>query len=108
MEQHNSHKQYRYKKISSRIYKKCSLGNGLRENGVAGLGGVLYIFRQCNTAKKFQADSIFLNSVRIQNDAAYTGSAVYSDNYDLNFALTRCLVTSNKSTSPVGRNYRHN
>jgi len=78
------------------------LGNGLRENGV-GLGGAIFILDSITPQRRFRADSIFLNRVRIQNNTAYTGSAVYSDNYDLKIVLTRCLVTSNKSTSPVGR-----
>ncbi|MBI3259726.1 MAG: T9SS type A sorting domain-containing protein [Ignavibacteriae bacterium] len=78
------------------------LGNGLRENGI-GMGGAIYILDSVTLNRRYRTDSVFLNRVRIQNNTAYTGSAVYSDNYDLKLVLTRCLVTSNRATSPVGR-----
>lgn len=78
------------------------LGNGLRENGV-GLGGAVFILDSVTLQRRYRTDSIFMNRVRIQNNTAYTGSAIYSDNYDLKVVLTRCLITSNKATSPVGR-----
>lgn len=78
------------------------LGNGLRENGI-GLGGAVFILDSVTLQRRFRTDSVFFNRVRIQGNTAYTGSAVYSDNYDLKLVLTRCLVASNKATSPVGR-----
>lgn len=83
-------------------FRRDIAGNGIRENGV-GLGGAIYILDSVTPLRNFRMDTIFFNRVRIQNNNAYTGAAVYSDNYDLKLALTRTLVTNNRATSGIGR-----
>lgn len=76
--------------------------NGLRENGV-GLGGAVYVLDSVTTLRNNRQDSIFFNRVRIQNNMAYTGAAIYSDNFNLRLVLLRTLVTGNEATSEIGR-----
>lgn len=78
------------------------LGNGMRENGV-GLGGAIYILDSVTMERRFRSDSIYFNRVRIQNNTAFTGAAVYSDNFDLSLVMFKSLLTGNKATSPIGR-----
>lgn len=78
------------------------LGNGMRENGV-GLGGAIYILDSVTQERRNRRDSVYFNRVRIQNNTAFTGAAVYSDNFDLSLVMFRSLITSNKATSPIGR-----
>lgn len=73
-------------------------GTTLRENGT-GLGGALYIL----DSVRVRVDTVAFDRVRMQNNNAYTGAAVYSDNYDLKLAFARCLITGNKATSDIGR-----
>jgi len=68
----------------------------LPENGI-GLGGAIYVLDIINSNRALREDSVRLNRVRIQSNKAYSGAAVYSDNYNLNFILTRCLVTGNEA-----------
>lgn len=74
-------------------------GTTIRENGT-GLGGAIYIL----DSVRVRVDTIWLDRVRLQNNTAYSGAGIYSDNYDLKIALQRCLVTGNRATSPIGRN----
>ena len=74
---------------------------GLRENGV-GLGGAIYVLDSVTSNRAFRDDTIFFNRVRIQNNIAYTGAALYSDNYNLRFLFQRSLITGNEATSTVG------
>ncbi len=84
----------------NRIHK--GTGNpGLPENGV-GLGGAIYLLDKVSTDRIGRADSVQFNRVRIQNNTAYTGSAIYSDNYDMKLIFNRSLVTGNTATSSVG------
>lgn len=78
------------------------LGNGMRENGV-GLGGAIYILDSVTMERRFRSDSIYFNRVRMQNNTAFTGAAIYSDNYELSLVMFRSLLTNNKATSPIGR-----
>ncbi|MBL0321948.1 MAG: T9SS type A sorting domain-containing protein [Candidatus Kapabacteria bacterium] len=73
-------------------------GTTLRENGT-GLGGAYYIL----DSVRVRVDTIAFDRVRFQNNTAFTGAAVYSDNYDLKLAFARCLVTGNKAVSDIGR-----
>lgn len=66
----------------------------LPENGI-GLGGAIYVLDAKTLDRVDRADSISFNRVRIQGNEAFTGSAIYSDNYDLKFITNRCLITSN-------------
>lgn len=73
------------------------------ENGIA-LGGALYILDVATLSRANRADSVSFNRVRIQNNEAYTGAAIYSDNYDLKLILNRSLVAGNKATDTIGVN----
>ncbi|MFM7157118.1 MAG: hypothetical protein ACKO0Y_04825, partial [Bacteroidota bacterium] len=76
--------------------------SGLRENGV-GLGGAIYILDSVVKDRFFRKDTILFNRVRIQNNNAFTGAAVYSDNYALALAFKRSLITGNVAHSKIGR-----
>jgi len=80
----------------------------LPENGI-GLGGAMYILDSTNvdevqsTYNPFgRQDPLYFNRVRMQNNVAFTGSAVYSDNYDLKLVFNRSLINSNVATSEIG------
>lgn len=73
-------------------------GANVRENGT-GLGGAIYIL----DSVRVRVDTFNFDRVRFQNNSAYSGAAIYSDNYDLKIALRRSLITGNVATSPVGR-----
>jgi predicted outer membrane repeat protein len=83
------------------------LNGGLPENGV-GLGGAIYVADDLNwmetkTDINVENDELFyMNRVRMIGNEAYTGSAVYSDAYNVTFVLSRSLVTKNVATSLVG------
>jgi photosystem II stability/assembly factor-like uncharacterized protein len=74
---------------------------GLPENGV-GLGGGLYVLDSVTTNRLERADSVFFNRVRFQNNESYTGSAIYSDNFDLKLIVNRSLINGNKALSEIG------
>jgi predicted outer membrane repeat protein len=73
-------------------------GTALRENGT-GLGGALYILDSI----RVRVDTFSFDRVRMQNNVAFSGAGMYSDNYDLKLAMARCLITGNKATSTLGR-----
>jgi predicted outer membrane repeat protein len=73
----------------------------LPENGV-GLGGAIYILDVVDDNRANRVDTIFFNRVRIQNNKAYTGAAVYSDNYNLRLVFNRSLITGNEAYSRIG------
>lgn len=73
-------------------------GANIRENGT-GLGGALYILDSI----RVRVDTFQFDRVRFQNNTAYSGAAIYSDNYDLKLALQRNLITGNVATSTIGR-----
>ncbi len=66
----------------------------LPENGV-GLGGALYILDSVTVNRVGRTDSVFFNRVRMQDNQAYTGAAVYSDNFDLKLIFSRSLIQGN-------------
>lgn len=76
------------------------------ENGV-GLGGGIYILDRLSEEWKPRKDSIMFNRVRFQGNESYTGSAIYSDNYDLKLIFTRSLITTNKATSEIGKDQNY-
>jgi len=73
----------------------------LPENGL-GLGGAIYILDSITVAKASRLDSMNFNRVRIENNEAFTGSAIYSDNYNLKLIFNRSLITGNVATSTIG------
>lgn len=75
------------------------------ENGI-GLGGAIFILDSLNWDGQGHvdtADMFLFNRVRIQNNKAYTGSAVYSDNFNLKLIFNRSLITKNVATSIIGK-----
>lgn len=86
-----------------RYHPGLNPGLALPENGV-GLGGAIYILDSISVNRVNREDSIRFNRVRIQNNEAYTGAAIYSDNYDLKLIFTRSLITGNVATSEVDQN----
>ncbi|MBM2813275.1 MAG: C-terminal target protein [Ignavibacteria bacterium] len=66
----------------------------LPENGI-GLGGAVYVLDSITVNRVNRQDSIFFNRVRMQNNIAFTGAAVYSDNFDLKLIFNRSLITGN-------------
>lgn len=73
-------------------------GTSVRENGT-GLGGALYILDSI----RVRVDTFSFDRVRMQNNTAFSGSAIYSDNYDLKLAMLRSYITANTATSSIGR-----
>jgi predicted outer membrane repeat protein len=73
----------------------------LPENGI-GLGGGLYILDEVDLSKVGRTDSVQFNRVRMQNNTSFTGSAIYSDNYDLKLIFNRSLITGNVAESQIG------
>ncbi|MFA5511050.1 MAG: FlgD immunoglobulin-like domain containing protein, partial [Candidatus Kapaibacterium sp.] len=73
----------------------------LPENGI-GLGGGLYLLDSIGATRVGRVDSIAFNRTRFQNNIAYSGSAIYSDNYDLKLIFNRSLITGNVAYSEVG------
>jgi predicted outer membrane repeat protein len=76
-------------------------GTALFENGI-GLGGAIYLLDRVNKDLVGRSDSVQFNRVQIQNNTAFSGSAIYSDNYDLKLIVNRSLITGNTATSTVG------
>lgn len=71
------------------------------ENGI-GLGGAIYVLDEVTADRTNRIDSIRLNRVKMQNNEAFSGAAVYSDNYNLRFIFSRSLITGNVAYSNVG------
>ncbi len=67
----------------------------LPENGV-GLGGALYVLDSVTQNRIGRIDSVNFNRVRMVGNKAFTGSAIYSDNYDLKLIFNRSLIADNK------------
>jgi photosystem II stability/assembly factor-like uncharacterized protein len=76
-------------------------GTRLPENGV-GLGGGLYVIDQVTMDRVARPDSIFFNRVRMMENIAYSGGAVYSDNYDLKLVFSKSLIARNEAYSEIG------
>ena len=72
-----------------------------------GLGGAIYlndILQPVGGAPGFpRTDSVILHRVRIEADTAYSGAAVYSDNYHLQVVFARSIIANNHAVSPEGR-----
>ncbi len=83
------------------------------ENGV-GLGGAFYmninkVVRSASgavppTIIDGVIDSTFFNRVRMQDNHAFSGAAIYSDNYDSKLIFNRSLVNANHAYSTIGVN----
>jgi photosystem II stability/assembly factor-like uncharacterized protein len=73
----------------------------LPENGI-GLGGALYIIDEVSMDRANRIDSVNFNRVRMQNNKAFSGAAIYSDNYELQLKFSRSLITGNQAYSTIG------
>ncbi len=78
----------------------------LPENGI-GLGGALYILDEVSTDRTNRVDSVNFNRVRMQNNKAFSGAAVYSDNYQLQLKFSRSLITGNEAYSAIGNDQNY-
>lgn len=69
-----------------------------------GLGGALYIndLQPIAGVGTPRTDSVMLHRVRVQANNAWSGSAVYSDNYDLRVVFNKSLVANNVAVSDIG------
>ncbi len=74
----------------------------LPENGV-GLGGAIYVLDKQEYSRIARTDSILFNRVRFQENEAFSGAAVYSDNFNLSLNFERSLINKNVATSTVGQ-----
>jgi photosystem II stability/assembly factor-like uncharacterized protein len=74
---------------------------GLVENGI-GLGGAMFILDSVTVDRSNRVDRIHFNRVRIQNNKAYTGAAIYSDNWNLQLRFNRSLISGNVAGSTIG------
>lgn len=73
----------------------------LPENGI-GLGGAIYILDSVTVNRMHRIDSVMFNRVRVEDNEAFTGSAIYSDNFDLKLIFNRSLITGNVASSEIG------
>lgn len=79
--------------------------SNLVENGV-GLGGALYVLNDQIRNREVHQDYFRFNRVRVQNNSAFSGSAIYSDNYNLMFKFERSLIRGNvtDTLNTIGQN----
>lgn len=89
-----------------RWHQERLLGQKLQENGI-GLGGAIYILDEITPNRLGRVDSIRFHRVRIQNNKAFTGAAVYSDNYDLQLIFSKSLITGNVAYSDIGKDQNY-
>jgi len=71
-----------------------------------GLGGAIYINdRQPSGPNPGtpRVDSVLTHRVRMEQNQAWSGAAVYSDNYELRIQMNKNLVTGNIAVSDIGR-----
>lgn len=71
-----------------------------------GLGGAIYINDRQPPGPNPgtpRVDSVLAHRVRIEQNQAWSGSAVYSPNYELRVLFNKSLVASNVAVSNVGR-----
>ncbi|MEO6939809.1 MAG: FlgD immunoglobulin-like domain containing protein [Candidatus Kapaibacterium sp.] len=64
-----------------------------------GRGGALYINISNKTNTPIAQDSVIFSRVRMEKNVAFTGSAIYSDNYDLHLVSNLTLIANNHTTS---------
>lgn len=76
-------------------------GTSLPENGI-GLGGAMYILDSANVRVLDRIDTVSFNRVRMLNNTAYTGAAIYSDNYDLKLIFQKSLISANTALTDIG------
>ncbi len=65
-----------------------------------GRGGGLYIHITSDVCNFAHNDSTLLSRVRFERNQAFSGSAIWSDHYDLKLMSNQCLIANNYATSP--------
>lgn len=77
----------------------------LVENGI-GLGGAMYILDFQNNKSIERKDAFNFNRTRWIFNEAFTGSAIYSDNFNLKLLMNRSLIRGNKTDikNTIGKN----
>lgn len=69
-------------------------------NAPHGRGGGLYVFITSDlNSPIIPQDSTFLSRCRFEGNQAYSGSAIWSDVYDLKIMTNSCLIANNLATS---------
>jgi predicted outer membrane repeat protein len=64
-----------------------------------GRGGAIWLNVTNTTNVNLTNDSTFLSRVRIENNNAFTGSAIYSDNFGMRMLSNLTLIANNHATS---------
>lgn len=69
-----------------------------------GRGGALYIYASDDrTNSVLASDSTFLNRVRMEQNYAFTGSAIHADQWDFRIMANQTLIANNHATSGFAR-----
>jgi len=87
------------------VNNQASLGHSSDSVGdynIAGRGGAIYINVTNKNNNPIVEDSAFFVRVRIEQNTAWTGSAIFSDNYNLRLVTDLTLIANNMATSPIG------
>jgi len=77
-----------------------------KRNGT-GLGGAVYINDRQPPGPNpgyARTDSVIMHRVRMEENQAWSGAAVYSDNYELRVLFSKSLIAGNRAVSDEGRN----
>jgi predicted outer membrane repeat protein len=72
-----------------------------------GLGGAIYINDRQPPGQNPgtpRVDTVLTHRVRMEQNYAWSGAAVYSDNYELRVTMNKNLIAGNVAVSDVGRN----
>jgi predicted outer membrane repeat protein len=69
-----------------------------------GRGGALYIYMSDRTNPMLANDSTFLNRVRMEQNYAFTGSAIHADLWDFRIMANQSLIANNHATSGFSAN----
>jgi len=62
-------------------------------------GGGIFVKITTAFTNAIGLDSTFMSRVRMEQNTAFTGSAIFSDNFDFRFITNLCLIANNRSTS---------
>ncbi len=80
---------------STTLYKYDPLNPGTAH----GRGGGLYVHITSGYSAIVPYDSTILSRVRFEENQAYSGSAIWSDQFDLKLMANQCLIANNHATS---------
>lgn len=72
-----------------------------------GLGGAIYINDRQPAGPNPgtpRVDTVLTHRVRMEQNYAWSGAAVYSDNYELRITMNKNLIVGNVAVSDIGRN----